>query len=199
MNDELRNRSHQLRSIQKRLLLRFMDRNPAPLNNLDLLVEDTFQSLVKISQKVELKQLEMKQISMQLSNAVSLFTLLVKFDLNMKSKDYSLLCQFLSPVVSLCSDPEEQGWEEITDASMTHLLRTALSKSARERESVPQPIDFPKDTNRVKKHIAIVIDRLSKGGSLEGVRDAASETSEQTPKKLSQKGTRTAKKQMLLG
>jgi Bardet-Biedl syndrome 9 protein len=31
----------QFRSIQKRLLLRYKDKNPAPLNHLDSLLEDT--------------------------------------------------------------------------------------------------------------------------------------------------------------
>ena len=34
---------------------------------------------------------------------------------------------FLSPLDSF------QGWEEVTDAALTHILRTTLAKSAKER------------------------------------------------------------------
>ena len=47
----------------------------------------------------------------------------------MNDTDYSVLTAALSPNVTMNT---EQGWEESTDAAITHLLRTTLSKNARE-------------------------------------------------------------------
>lgn len=76
---------------------------------------------------------------------------------------------FLPPVLPLIP-LLGQGWEENVDAAMTHLLRTVLAKVP--RDSVPAllsgqpPLEMPPDTKRLKKHISIVCDRLSKGASL---------------------------------
>ena len=63
-------------------------------------------------------------------------------------------------------DTPEQGWEECVDAAMTHLLRTSLAKSAKEAAAVPQPLDMPSDTSKLKKHITIVCDRLARGARI---------------------------------
>ena len=65
-------------------------------------------------------------------------------------------------------DNEHQGWEEAVDASLTHLLKTSLAKSVKDSSAVQQPLAMPKDTSKLKRHIQIVCDRLSKGASLSG-------------------------------
>lgn len=52
------------------------------------------------------------------------------------------------------------------DASVTHLLRTTLSKNAADATLNPAPLVIPKDTEKLKKHIALVCDRLGKGVKL---------------------------------
>jgi PTHB1 C-terminus len=59
-----------------------------------------------------------------------------------------------------------QGWEEMVDASVTHLLRTSLSKNAKDVTLNPTPLSSLKDVQSVKKHIAMMCDRLSKGAKL---------------------------------
>lgn len=54
----------------------------------------------------------------------------------------------------------------MTDASVTHLLRTTLSKNAADATLNPAPLVIPKDTEKLKKHIALVFDRLGKGAKL---------------------------------
>lgn len=49
---------------------------------------------------------------------------------------------------------------------MTNVLRTSLAKSAKESAAVPAPLQMPDDTNKLKKHITIVCDRLAKGARL---------------------------------
>jgi Bardet-Biedl syndrome 9 protein len=51
-SSELNDRAHQFRLIEKRLLVRFKDRNPAPLSNLDLLLRSTHNQLMDLGNKV---------------------------------------------------------------------------------------------------------------------------------------------------
>lgn len=59
-----------------------------------------------------------------------------------------------------------QGWEESVDAAVTHLLRTCLAKSAKDQTVNPAPLGILKETTKLKKHIALLCDRLSKGAKL---------------------------------
>lgn len=161
----LSERAHQFRSIQKRLLVRFKDRNPSPLQNLDKLFEKTYQQLLKLSEFVDEHQNALTKSSNALACATHLILLLIQYRFEMRKDDIKILKHYLSPIVV---DSATQGWEECTDAAMTHLLRTSLAKSAKEATSMPQPLAVPPDTGKLKKHIALVCDRLAKGGSLKG-------------------------------
>ena len=46
----------------------------------------------------------------------------------MTEEEHSILKMHLSPHVD---DESEHGWEEITNASMTHLLKTCLAKGGK--------------------------------------------------------------------
>jgi hypothetical protein len=60
-----------------------------------------------------------------------------------------------------------QGWEEIVDKAVTHMLKTTLAKSHRDQSNVSVAIqDTPLDNQRLKKHIALFCDRILKGGKL---------------------------------
>ena len=55
----------------------------------------------------------------------------------------------------------------MVDASLTHLLRTCLAKSTKDQAVNPAPLTLIKDTQKLKKHIALLCDRLSKGAKLQ--------------------------------
>ena len=55
------------------------------------------------------------------------------------------------------------SWEEMTEAAMTHLLRTSLARSAKDAAAVVAPLSRAQDTARLTKHISLVLERLSKG------------------------------------
>ena len=44
-------RATQYRAVQKRLLVRFKDRNPAPTAHLDTLLEDTYSQLLELGER----------------------------------------------------------------------------------------------------------------------------------------------------
>lgn len=53
------------------------------------------------------------------------------------------------------------------DASVTHLLRTVVStKNAKDAVINPSPLALQQNTEKFKKHIAVLCDRLGKGAQL---------------------------------
>lgn len=67
----------------------------------------------------------------------------------------------------------------MTDASLMYLLRTMLAKSGKDpQRSAPLTLEPLKDTIRLKKHIASVLDRLSKGVQLNEKKEENREKSE---------------------
>eukprot|EP00116_Pleurobrachia_bachei_P010932 sb/3471194/ len=100
----------------------------------------------------------------QLSTATKLLLLLVRLWCpSLTDKGAAVLESCLSPVVN---HGDDVGWEETVDASVTLLLRTCLAKSAKEQSVGASNLKLPSDTTKLKKHIALLLDRLSKGGNL---------------------------------
>jgi len=50
-----------------------------------------------------------------------------------------------------------QGWEETTDAAMLHLLRTSLSKSARNVAIIPPPIKPLDDIRKLSRYVCVCV------------------------------------------
>eukprot|EP00741_Cyanophora_paradoxa_P025557 tig00000383_g24662.t1 len=159
----LAERSQQFRAVQKRLLVRFKDRNPAPLSHLDTLLAQTYEGLMELAREAEQRQRSLKEAAGRLSVATRLVCLLVKLRFGLDEENAKQLEAHLTPVVA---DTPDQGWEECVEAAMTQLLRTALAKNAKEAGSGPQPLTRATDTVRLKKHITLVCDRLSKGARI---------------------------------
>jgi len=160
---KLAQRAHQFRSIQKRLLVRFKDRNPAPLQHLDVLLEGTFQQLNALGALMEACQKDLKGAADRLSAGCELVLLLIRCRFSLDDESFDVLRSYLSPVVN---DLQDQGWEECTEAAMTHLLRTSLSKNAKEAVGLSTQLVALTDTNKLKKHIGLVCERLARGGKL---------------------------------
>ena len=58
------------------------------------------------------------------------------------------------------------GWEELTEAAMTQLLRTCLARGQKDAAAVVPPLAPAQDTTRLQKHVALVFERMSKGMKL---------------------------------
>ena len=148
--------------IEKLLLVRLKDRNPAPLQNLELLFEGTCQQLLELADAVENAQQQLKFHGTRLSAGTRLLLLLIRLRFSLAPEDAELLEAHLSPLVE---ETPDQGWEERTDAALAHLLRTALDKSSKDTASstATQQLTRPADAAKLKKHITLVCDRLHKG------------------------------------
>ncbi|XP_071942795.1 protein PTHB1-like [Antedon mediterranea] len=167
-------RAKQFRAIQRRLLTRFKDKTPAPLNNLDTLLDGTYRQILKLAEGIEENQKAMVRCCMGLSCATLIITTLIKLQYKLTDAEVNVLQAALSHHVPVQS---EQGWEEVTDAALTNLLRTCLAKSAKDQAANPVSLVRPNDSMKLKKHLQQVCDRLSKGGRL-----VASEAGDQSPR-----------------
>ena len=92
---------------------------------------------------------------------LELILLLLRYKFKLDEEQFAILRAHLTPKIN---DDSEHGWEELVYASMTNLLRTCLAKSAKDTSASQTTIKPLGDLNKLKKHITIVFDRLSKGG-----------------------------------
>eukprot|EP00940_MAST-03C_sp_MAST-3C-sp2_P001794 g1794.t1 len=176
-SSELNDRAQQFRVVQRRLLARFRERNATPLNNLELLMRGTYRQINEIAERVEEAQENLRAASLRLSATVRITLLLMCLKYDLDDANASMLKLHLSPMVEddCACDPEDggaHGWEERTDVAITFLLRTALAKASSKRRATvigsKTSMNMPKSAKKLKKHITILVDRLSKGHMLVG-------------------------------
>lgn len=76
---------------------------------------------------------------------------------------YALLRHHWAPAVV---DGLHTGWEESTELSLGYLLKTVLGKGGKDSSVMmaPGPIARVPDTERLKKHMIGVCERLAKRG-----------------------------------
>jgi hypothetical protein len=127
------------------------------------------------AEEVEVVQKEMNMNANHLAAVTSLLNLLIRLRFGLTSEEALVLEGCLSPLTDpdKCSaaDPLAVGWEEITDAALTHLLRTSLSsKSSSASSSSGLLLDaasltLPQDTSKLQRHLTILCDRLQKGNN----------------------------------
>uniref|UniRef100_A0A0B7AJ40 PTHB1 N-terminal domain-containing protein n=2 Tax=Arion vulgaris TaxID=1028688 RepID=A0A0B7AJ40_9EUPU len=170
----LAQRASQFRTIQKRLLTRFKDKTPAPLQHLDTLLEGTYRQILALTDAVNENWSAEQMTANNLSSGTSLLNLLLRLWADMTKEEVKVLDSTLSSVVNPSDD---QGWEESVDAAITLLLRTVMAKSGKELSVNPSPLTQPEDTSKIKKHIALFCDRIGKGTRLvDGLKDKKEKT-----------------------
>uniref|UniRef100_A0A8C4Y1L6 Bardet-Biedl syndrome 9 n=1 Tax=Gopherus evgoodei TaxID=1825980 RepID=A0A8C4Y1L6_9SAUR len=153
-----------LNLLKRRLLTRFKDKTPAPLQHLDTLLEGTYRQIIALADAAEENQANMFQAFTKLKSATQLVIMLISLWQKLSTDQVTILEATFLP---LMQDTQELGWEESVDAAISHLLRTCLSKSSKEQVlTLTSQLSIPKDTSRLKKHITLLCDRLAKGGRL---------------------------------
>lgn len=171
LEELLSERAVQFRAIQRRLLTRFRDKTPAPLQHLDTLLDGTYKQVIALADAVEENQDRLLQSFAGLKSATHLLILLIRLWQRLSADQTAILEAAFLP---LQEDTQELGWEETVDAAIAHLLKTCLSKSSKEQAlNLSSQLSIPKDTSRLKKHITLLCDRLAKGGRLCVSTDAA--------------------------
>lgn len=162
---ELAQKTSQFRAIQRRLLIKYKDKSPTPLSGLDVIMEETYRQILMLADVIEGNTAEQELAANSLSCATRLLNFLIRlwYPDDMTDEEFDTLNTVLSPTVSIS---EHQGWEESVDAAITHLLRTVLSKNAKDTTINPVPFSLPVDTTKVCKHITTFCDKLGKGARL---------------------------------
>ncbi|XP_075601513.1 protein PTHB1 isoform X2 [Balearica regulorum gibbericeps] len=169
----LSERAVQFRAIERRLLTRFKDKTPAPLQHLDTLLEGTFREVIALADAAEENQANMFQAFTKLKSATHLVIMLISLWQKLSTDQVAILEATFLP---LAEDTQELGWEETVDAAISYLLRTCLSKSSKEQAlTSSSQLCMPKDTSRLKKNITLFCDRLAKGGRLSLSTDSATQ------------------------
>ena len=64
--------------------------------------------------------------------------------------------------------------------AVTQLLRTALAKASKDRLVNLPELELPSDCKRLKRHIALMFDRIVKGGRLTGTQSLNEENHHKT-------------------
>ncbi|CAJ1063068.1 protein PTHB1 [Xyrichtys novacula] len=166
--DLLSERAVQFRAIQRRLLTRFKDKTPAPLQNLDTLLDATYSQVIALAEAAEENRVQLEEAFVRLRSATHLLVLLLSLWQGLNPEQTAILEATLLP---LLQDTPQLGWEESCDAAVSHLLRTCLSRSQKDQAtSLAQTgspvLGLPQDTSRLKKHITLMCERIGKGGRL---------------------------------
>lgn len=172
---ELADRAQQFRSIQKRLLIRFKDRTPASLGQLDVLMEETYFQLVNLGNSIHQARGQQRQAAQALAGGVQLMVQLIALKHHLSPQEVNLLRSYITAEVH---DEEDVGWEEITEVALADLLRTGLTRLAKEGPTSTAPWGPIKDTQKLKKHLSLVLERMAKGVRL-AVGEKTAEVAEQ--------------------
>ena len=172
----LSDRARQFRAAQKRLLVRFKDKNPQSLEHLDLVLAGAYDAVTSEAAEAQAREAALRSAHGDLAAATRVATRLISLKFNLSDEDLAVLEAYLSPNEASASgnDVPEQGWEEWTEAATTTLLKTKLAKGG-DRASATgggmgtgQPLPPVQDTTKLKKHIAVVCERLARGARLAG-------------------------------
>eukprot|EP00048_Salpingoeca_helianthica_P024810 m.35499 g.35499 ORF g.35499 m.35499 type:complete len:786 (-) comp9599_c0_seq1:25-2382(-) len=145
------------RGVQKRLLARYKDNTPAPLDAVYALLQAAQDKIMELADR-ELEAADSIALaSNRLSSGLRLLALLLRLQLKLEdSQTY-----FLESALCVdCTDTLEQGWEECLLSSLTHLCKTSLAKGVPETLVNPQKLALPEDPSRIRKALATVCDRL---------------------------------------
>ncbi|KRX10421.1 hypothetical protein PPERSA_10520 [Pseudocohnilembus persalinus] len=157
--EQLDKKTIEFRTIQKRLLTRFKEKNPAPLNNLDLLLQKSYEDLILLANKTESIQERLQEVSHTLSVTLHLIHYLLKLRFNLSGQTFKLVQDTIP--TNIINDDGDIGWEEIVNANIVFLLKVALKKENKQNNIEISKID---DFAKFKKQMAFFFDKLSKVG-----------------------------------
>ena len=160
LSQEMVARTNELLFIQKRLLTRYKEKNSAPLNNLDVLLETAVAELITMTKEHEKLQLYYKKNSQKVAIAFKMFMILIPMRFPMSDDGVKLLEQYLPSHV----EPTVQkiGWIEIVDLNIFYLLRTVLG-GAKEDPATSKGYQPIENLETFQQHFTLLIDKLSKG------------------------------------
>ena len=117
--DELERRTAQFRSVQKRLLVRFKDRSPEPLQHLDELLHDTHRQIHTLAGRARAQRHAVRVLHGHLCGSVRLVLLLARLHYRLPARAAGVLEALVSPQLA---EGHETSWEQLTQSSASWAL-----------------------------------------------------------------------------
>ena len=123
--------------------------------------------MIEVASQIEALKSDQAILGIALSNAIVSNNLILRTLCGLSDEQFELLCQFISPTID--ESQGEVGWEELTQASTAHLLRTCLSRKDKGQnpgntgQTVIEPLE---NTDKLKRQITAVCERIKNGGIL---------------------------------
>jgi Bardet-Biedl syndrome 9 protein len=87
----LNDNAHQLRMIQRRLLVRYKDRNPTPLLGLDTLFKESYKKIIQLGDNAQTLQNRISRLAVDLLGVTRLVVLLAGLKFELKDSERKLL------------------------------------------------------------------------------------------------------------
>uniref|UniRef100_UPI00358E6E57 protein PTHB1 isoform X1 n=1 Tax=Myxine glutinosa TaxID=7769 RepID=UPI00358E6E57 len=150
----------EFRAIQRCLLTRFKDKNPASVQGLDFLLEKTYAQMMELSESAQANQRSLVRARVALEAGGQLLLLLLQLSHDLTSSTTGILRAALLPMLE---DSQQLGWEETVETAVSHLLSTSLAEPNQDRPpcSVTK-LTIPRETTGLKKSLRLMCERLSK-------------------------------------
>lgn len=156
--EELEQKTNQLLLIQKRLLTRYKEKNSAPLNNLNVLLESSVEDLILQAKEFEELQLMYKKNSQKVTISFKIILSLLGMRFPISEDGMQLLLKYLPTRVE--SSYEEIGWIEIIDAHILYMLKNVLLGKEEPSNSTYTKIE---NLSVFQQHFQLLVDKISKG------------------------------------
>lgn len=170
----------QYRMIEKRLLVRFRDKNPTPLHGLDSLLTHTYNRILQLADEVENLQRGIQQLRREIESFAKLLALLAAMKFGLPVADRVALTAYFCPEAPEgTSGVGEQGWEEMMTAALAQLLRMQLSAkqmgikdgssnstTTAALSSSAATLEMPATIETLRRNLMLVLERLEKGGRI---------------------------------
>ncbi|RNF24304.1 Bardet-Biedl syndrome 9 [Trypanosoma conorhini] len=159
------------RAVQKRLLFLFRERNPAPVGMMDVLLEESYANLQRCADGVSRAKPRQKQAAAMMSSCSRLILLQLFIKCQETFKDPKMRHLLESIFTCAINDDDGVSWEELTDASLAHILqscgggdRAVAGKGG--ATTLPDAICGSRDCDRLKKRISALFDELLSGSQI---------------------------------
>ncbi|CAL8070351.1 unnamed protein product [Orchesella dallaii] len=148
---DLADRAAQLRAVQRRLLIRFRDKNPVPLTQLETLLDGSLDQIGDCINFIETNEDEMYKSECRLSGCTRLLIELMVMKGGTSPEEAAQISSSLCPYI--WNYTEEFGWEEAVYSALTFIKSQVITTQTGQL-----------DTKKLKKAIKAVLEKVGKGG-----------------------------------
>jgi Bardet-Biedl syndrome 9 protein len=161
--------SAQFRAVQKRLLIKFKDKGPTSLENMDALLEATYKQILNLSDSYLNTQKDLSLTANSLNCMSSLYVVLLGLAFRLNKESVQILEKTLT---SQTGDTPDLGWEEIVNAASTTLIKHALSTSKNSSNKFDTSnnqthLKIPIDSSKIEKQLKQIVSKFESGSSLQ--------------------------------